>query len=89
MRECLNNARSRVIGFMKEKFAAAGLSFNEEEAQELINGIEETIWDELEGYRSIKEVQQIVDCVRAGHEVNVPYYDPEIDEEPYVVRAKW
>lgn len=89
MRECLNEARSKVIGFMRDKFAAADLSFNEMEAQELINEIEESIWEELEGYRSITEVQQIVDCVRAGHEVNIPYYDPEVDEDPYIVRPKW
>ena len=89
MRDCLMKARSRVIDFMKNKFEAAGLSFNEEEAQKLINEIEESIWDELENYRSITEVQQIVDSVRAGHEVNIPYYDPEIDEDPYIVRPKW
>lgn len=89
MRECLNEARGKVIGFMKDKFAAAGLSFDETEAHGLINEIEERIWEELEGYRSITEVQQIVDCIRAGHEVNIPYYDPEVDEDPYIVRPKW
>lgn len=89
MRECLNEARSKIIGFMREKFKAAGLSFEDAEAQELINEIEESIWDELESYRSIDEVQRIVDSVRAGHEVNIPYYDPEVDEDPYIVRPKW
>ncbi len=89
MRECLNEARIKIIGFMRDRFKAAGLSFEEEEAQELMDGIEESIWNELESYRSLTEVQQIVDCVRAGHEMNVPYYDPEIDDDPYIVRPKW
>lgn len=89
MRECLNEARSKVIDFMRKSFEAAGISFEEAEAQELINEIEESIWDELEGYRSIAEVQQIVDSVRVGNKVNIPYYDPEIDEDPYIVRPKW
>lgn len=89
MRECLNEARSKIIGFMRKKFKAAGLSFEDAEAQELISEIEESIWNEMENYRSIDEVQGIVDSIRAGHEVNIPYYDPEIDDDPYIVRAKW
>ncbi len=39
--------------------------------------------------RTLKEVQSIVDAVRAGLQVNVDYYDPEMDDNPYVYRAKW
>ena len=39
--------------------------------------------------RTLDEVQGIVDAVRAGIRVQVDYYDPEIDDDPYVVRAAW
>lgn len=39
--------------------------------------------------RTLDEVQGIVDAVRAGIPVQVDYYDPEIDDNPYVVRATW
>ncbi len=39
--------------------------------------------------RMLDEVQGIVDAVRAGIPVQVDYYDPEIDDNPYVVRATW
>ena len=39
--------------------------------------------------RTLDEVQGIVDAVRAGIPVQVDYYDPEIDDNPYVVRAAW
>ena len=38
MRERLNEARIKIIGFMRDRFKAAGLSFEEEEAQELMDG---------------------------------------------------
>ncbi len=31
----------------------------------------------------------IVQAVRAGKKVQVDYCDPEIDDDPYVVRAAW
>lgn len=39
--------------------------------------------------RTLDEVQRIVDAVRAGIPVRVDYYDSEIDDNPYVVRAVW
>lgn len=39
--------------------------------------------------RTLDEVQGIVDAVRAGIPVRVDYYDPEIDDDPYVARAVW
>ncbi len=39
--------------------------------------------------RTLDEVQGIVNAVRAGIPVQVDYYDPEIDDNPYVVRATW
>lgn len=39
--------------------------------------------------RTLDEVQGIVDAVRAGIRVQVDYYDPEIDDNPYVIRAAW
>lgn len=39
--------------------------------------------------RTLDEVQMIVDAVRAGERVQVDYYDPEIDDNEYVVRAAW
>ena len=42
------------------------------------------------GYTTdLDEVQKIVDAVRAGIRVQVDYYDPDIDEDPHVVRAAW
>jgi hypothetical protein len=34
--------------------------------------------------RTISEVQSIVDAVRAGLPVQIDYYDPERDSDPYV-----
>lgn len=39
--------------------------------------------------RTLKEVHMIVDAVRAGERVQVDYYDPDIDDDPYVVRQCW
>ncbi|MCI9095191.1 MAG: hypothetical protein HFI97_01545 [Lachnospiraceae bacterium] len=39
--------------------------------------------------RTLDEVQGIVDAVREGIRVQVDYYNPEIDDNPYVVRAAW
>ncbi len=39
--------------------------------------------------RTLDEVQGIVDAVRAGLRVQIDYYDPEIDDDPYAARAAW
>lgn len=39
--------------------------------------------------RTLTEVQMIVDAVREGITVHVGYYDPDIDDDPYVVRRCW
>lgn len=39
--------------------------------------------------RTLEEVSMIVQAVRAGERVQVAYYNPEIDDDPYVVRAAW
>lgn len=39
--------------------------------------------------RTLSEVQSIVDAVRAGLQVQVDYYDPETDGDPYVAKATW
>lgn len=39
--------------------------------------------------RTLDEVQGIVDSVRAGIRVQVDYYDPETDDNPYIVHKTW
>lgn len=39
--------------------------------------------------RTLTEVQQIVDAVREGIPVQVAYFDPDIDNDPMVVRKHW
>ncbi len=39
--------------------------------------------------RTLDEVKMIVEAVRAGEQVHVDYYDPEMDDNPYVCRAVW
>lgn len=39
--------------------------------------------------RTLREVQSIVDAIRAGHQVQVGYYDPEEDDNPYIRKACW
>lgn len=39
--------------------------------------------------RTLEEVSMIVQAVRAGERVQVAYYNPEIDDDPYAVRAAW
>lgn len=89
MRECLDEVKRRIEEFTSEKLKAAGVTLYEKDVDDFMEGIEELLMDALEGYRSIAEVQQIVDAVRAGETVNIPYYDPEIDEDPYIVRPTW
>ena len=39
--------------------------------------------------RTLREVQSIVDAIRAGHQVQFGYYDPEEDDNPYIHKACW
>ena len=39
--------------------------------------------------RTLEEVSMIVQAVRAGERVQVDYYDSEIDDNPYAIRAAW
>ncbi len=39
--------------------------------------------------RTLEEVNMIVQAVRSGEWVQADYYNPEIDDDPYVVRAAW
>ena len=39
--------------------------------------------------RTLREVQNIVDAIRAGQQVQIVYYDSEEDENPYVRKACW
>lgn len=39
--------------------------------------------------RTLREVQSIVDAIRAGHQVQVGYYDSEEDDNPYIHNACW
>lgn len=61
-----------------------------------VEGMAEKIADEVmeaiaDNYRSITEVHSIVAAVRAGHNVQIAYADPDEDDfvDPYVVRACW
>lgn len=52
------------------------------------------LWQQIDApprseMRTLEEVSMIVQAVRAGERVQVDYYDPEIDDNPYVVRAAW
>lgn len=38
---------------------------------------------------TLQEVQSIVDLVRAGKPVQIAPYDPDVDDDLYVVRACW
>lgn len=39
--------------------------------------------------RTLREVQSIVDAIRAGHQVQVGYYDSEEDDNSYIHKACW
>lgn len=39
--------------------------------------------------RTLTEVQLIVDAVREGMPVQMDYYNPDIDDDPFVVRKHW
>lgn len=38
---------------------------------------------------TLQEVQSIVDLVRAGKPVQIAPYDPDVDDDPYIVRPCW
>lgn len=59
----------------------------EKVAAQIADTVMETI---TENYRSLTQVQSIVDAVRAGHRVQIAYYNPDEDElDEMVVRACW
>lgn len=39
--------------------------------------------------RTLTEAQAIVEAVREGVPVQISYYDPEVDDDPYVQRKCW
>lgn len=57
-------------------------------AEKIADAVMDAIAD---NYRSITEVHSIVAAVRAGHDVQIAYADPDEDDfmDPYVVRACW
>lgn len=59
-----------------------------EAAEKVADAVMEAIAD---NYRSITEVNSIVECVRAGMRVQIDYADPdELDfMDPYTVRQCW
>lgn len=59
-----------------------------------ISSLNRALWVQIEApdrseMRTLDEVEMIVQAVRAGVLVQVDYYNPEIDDNPYVVRATW
>lgn len=61
------------------------------EAEKAAAQIADTVMETItENYRSLTQVQSIVDAVRAGHRVQIAYYNPDEDElDGMVVRACW
>ncbi len=53
----------------------------------VIKGLEEI--EEQQPTRTLDEVQNIVDCVRADLPVQIEYWDPDEDEDEYVAKACW
>ena len=63
----------------------------EKEFEKAVSRITDTVMEAIsENYRSITEVQDIVNAVRAGHKVEMQYYDPDENElDEMSVRACW
>lgn len=60
--------------------------------QDAVNSLQISLkwYANREESRTITEVQQIVDCIRAGMDVQVAYCYPDLEEEDeYVVRKCW
>lgn len=84
--------RSKIIEAVMQGAAGAP----EEKAKEAAGQIADEIMDAIaENFRSITEVEQIVEAVQAGHRVEVAYWDPEEDAgpdglpDPMIVRPCW
>lgn len=61
----------------------------EAKVDEAVELLTDAVIDKLrEGYRSLDEVQHIVDSVRAGHNVRIAYGNPDEDDE-CIVRPCW
>lgn len=43
----------------------------------------------MSNFRSISEIDSIVSAVRMGMRVQVDYYDPDTDDNEYVVKQCW
>lgn len=79
---------------VKDAIVAAvveNLPGTEPEIEKTAVQIADTVMEVItENYRSLTQVQSIVDAVRAGHRVQIAYYNPDEDElDGMVVRACW
>lgn len=63
----------------------------EEKVDAAVELLTDAVIDKLrEGYRSLEEVQQIVNSVRAGHNVQIAYGNPgEEDDDECIIRPCW
>ncbi len=74
--------------------AGEGLDWSqarETKVDEAVELLTDAVIDKLrEGYRSLDEVQHIVDSVRAGHNVRIAYGNPDEEEDDEcIVRPCW
>ncbi len=63
-----------------------------EEIDKVVEAVADAVMEAIaDNYRSITEVQSIVECARAGIRVQIAYADPEELDfmDPYTVRACW
>lgn len=86
--------RAGVSEDFQDKLIEVGIKEVAKQCKRLAKGFEEcsaiSAEEETEGRTwTLQEVQSIVDLVRAGKPVQIAYYAPEEDDDPYVHKACW
>lgn len=81
------DVEQKIIAAVLENIPGA---LDEEERMKIAVKIADTAMDAvLENYRSISEICDITDAVRAGIDMEIAYADPEEEPNPFIYRAHY
>lgn len=85
--------REKIMQAIMVRFAAY---CTKDQCRQQAEAIADEVMDTVAGrFRSVTEVEQIVEAVQAGHNVQIAYWDPEEDAgpdglpDPMIVRPCW
>lgn len=77
----------------RDRLVEVGIREVAKQCKKLAQSLDECdaiLTEEAEGKTwTLREVQSIVELVRAGKPVQIAPYDPDVDDDPYIVRPCW